>query len=204
MIKSARANPERIWVLILFFGKKQSCFLLFVGHGSTRRAHRAPKNPCNTGFQQSDALLSTAHAVHFQLASQAENRKPKLWRRFFAGILCVLQEKGTKSERKGSGMRRRRSDRSFPHKKRSSPWLWHVRFFTQSRATSQCSWYLASWLPLFLQIFRRCVVFGTRNRHLLVGSLPRPQKWGMLLAVVPAGASPAASSGSRSSDLSYM
>jgi len=35
-------------------------------------AHRAPKNPCNSGFQQSDALLCTAHAVHFQLAPQAE------------------------------------------------------------------------------------------------------------------------------------
>jgi len=73
MIQSARANPEKICVLILFFGKKQSCFLLLVGHESTRRAHRAPKNPCNSGFQQSIALLGTAYAVHFQLASQAEN-----------------------------------------------------------------------------------------------------------------------------------
>ena len=38
-------------------------------------------------------------------------------------------------------------------KKKQPLTVTHIRFFTQSRATSPCSWYLTSWLPLFLQIF---------------------------------------------------
>ena len=38
-------------------------------------------------------------------------------------------------------------------KKKQPLTVTHIRFLTQSRATSPCSWYLTSWLPLFLQIF---------------------------------------------------
>ena len=89
-------------------------------------------------------------------------------------------------------------------KKKQPLTVTHIRFFTQSRATSPCSWYLTSWLPLFLQIFCCCVVSGTRNRQFLWVLFPVLKSEACFWPSFPAGASPAASAGSRSADLSYM
>ena len=52
------------------------------------------------------------------------------------------------------------------HKKELSPDCDSHKFLTQSGLSSPNSWYLASWLPLFLQIFRWPVIIGTPSWHL--------------------------------------
>ncbi len=51
-------------------------------------------------------------------------------------------------------------------KKELSPDCDSHKFLTQSGLSSPSSWYLTSWLPLFLQIFRWPVIIGTPSWHL--------------------------------------